>query len=222
MHWLAPLIQTIASPLVPVMRALVPALAQVAHRNPATGDVTLAAFTISTALIGSICILWSCWMHVRLRKLRQTVETDRAMAEVAQSFREALLGATVQGVVVLRGAEMDRQYFGEGRVLYESCMASPQAGKVIRAIDGLVEEGAGFALVLRTDEGNLALRGTPVAGRAVLFINRDAAAGNQERYREILDALPTPIWTRGAANVITWANLAFLSIMGCRHVEEAV
>ena len=222
MHWLAPLIQTIASPLVPVMRALVPALAQVAHRNPATGDVTLAAFTISTALIGSFCILWGCWMHVRLRNFRQTVETDRAMAEVAQSFREALLGATVQGVVVLRGAEMDRQYFGEGRVLYESCMASPQAGKVIRAIDGLVEEGARFALVLRTDEGNLALRGTPVAGRAVLFINRDAAAGNQERYREILDALPTPIWTRGAANVITWANLAFLSIMGFRDVEEAV
>jgi PAS domain-containing protein len=221
MHWLAPLIQIIASPLIPVMRALVPALAQVAHRNPATGDVTLAAFTISTALIGSFCILWGCLMHVRLRNFRQTAETDRASAEVAQSFREALLGATVQGVVVLRGAEMDRQYFGEGRLLYESCVESSQAGKAIRAIDGLVEEGTRFALLLRTDEGILALRGTPVAGRAVLYINR-AATDDQERYREILDALPTPVWTRGAANVITWANRAFLSIMGFRDVEEAV
>ncbi|HEY1875884.1 MAG TPA: hypothetical protein VGG66_00390, partial [Rhizomicrobium sp.] len=121
MHWLVPVIQTIASPLMPVMRNLVPALAQAAHRNPGHGDGTVAAFTISTTLIGSFCILWSCWMHVRLRNLRQAVATERAMAEMAQIFREALLGATVQGVVVLGAAEMEPRYFGEGRVLYESC-----------------------------------------------------------------------------------------------------
>jgi PAS domain-containing protein len=222
MHWLAPIIQTIALPLMAAMRTLVPALAQAAHRNLANRYDTVAAFTTSTALIASFFILWSCWMHVRLRNLRQAVAADRAMAEVAQIFREALLGATVQGVVVFRGAEMERQYFGEGRILYESCMASPQAGKVIRMIDGLVEDGTPFALSLRTDEGNLALRGTPVAGRPVLYINRDSAAGNQERYREILDALPMPVWTRGATNVINWANRAFLAIMGFGDLDEAV
>jgi PAS domain-containing protein len=186
-----------------------------------TGDGT-AAFTISTALIGGFCILWSCWMHVRIRNLRRAVATERAMAEVAQIFREALLGASVQGVAVLRGAEMEPQYFGEGRVLYESCLHCPQAAKMIRAIDGLVEDGTPFALTLRTNEGNLGLRGKPVAGRATLFINRDAAAGNHECYREILDALPMPVWTRGAADAITWANRAFLTIMGLRDVEEAV
>src|SRR5579863_3040772 len=106
MHWLVPLIQNIASPLMPVVQALIPALAQAAHRNPANGDGTVAAFALSTALIGSFCILWGCWMHVRLRNLRQAVEMDRATAEVVQSFREALLGGAIQGVVVLRGGDM--------------------------------------------------------------------------------------------------------------------
>lgn len=222
MHWVVPLIQNIASPLMPVMQTLIPALAQAAHRDPVNGDGTLAAFTLSTALIGTFCVVWGCYKHVRLRNLRQVAEMDRATAEVAQSFREALLGAAAQGVVVLRGGELERQYFGEGRALYESCMDSPQAGKVIRAIDGLAEEGAQFALTVRTDLGNLALRGMPVAGRAVLYINREVAPASQERYREILDALPMPVWTRGAGNAIAWANRAFLSILGFASLEDAI
>lgn len=193
MHWLVPLVQAIAAPLLPLMQALIPALAEAAHRSPANGDGTVAAFALSTALIGTFCILWSCWMHVRLRNLRQAVELERSMAEVAQSFREALLGGAVQGVVVLRGGDLERHYFGDARVLYESCMDNPQAGKAIRAIDDLVEEGTPFTLSLHTYEGNLTLRGTPVAGRAVLYINRETAADNQAGYREILDALPIPV-----------------------------
>ena len=85
----------------------------------------------------------------------RSIEMDRAATDVAQSFREALLDAAVQGVVVLRGGDAERHYFGEGRVLYESCMDSPHAGKVIRAIDDLAEEGAPFTLTLHTYEGNL-------------------------------------------------------------------
>ena len=222
MHWLAPLVQTIASPLMPVMRALVPALAHVAHRNPTNGDVTVAAFTISTALIGSFCILWGCWMHVRLRNFRLAAETDRATAEVAQSFREALLSAAAQGVVVLRGGDMEPQYFGDGRVLYESCMGSSRSGTVIRAVDDLADEGIPFTLAFRTCEGNLILRGMPVAGRAVLYINRETASASPERLCAILDALPIPIWTRGSDNAIDWANRAFLSILGFASIEEAI
>jgi PAS domain-containing protein len=141
---------------------------------------------------------------------------------MAQSFREALLTGAAQGVVVLRGADQDRQYFGEGRALYESCMDSAQAGKAIRAIDGLVEEGTPFALTVCRDEGNLTLRGTPVAGRAVLYINREIKPDNQERYREILETLPIPVWMRGPGQAIAWANRAFLSILGFSSLEDAV
>jgi PAS domain-containing protein len=125
-------------------------------------------------------------------------------------------------VVVLRGGDQERQYFGYGRTLYESCMDSPQAGKAIRAIDGLAEEGAPFALTVRADEGSLTLRGMPVAGRAVLYINRETTPDNQERYRDILDALPIPVWMRGPGQAIAWANRTFLSIMGFSSLEDAV
>jgi len=204
------------------MQAMIPAIAEASHRPPVSGDCTVAAFTLSTALIGIFCVIWGCWMHVRLRNLRQVAAMDRATAEVAQSFREALLGGAAQGVVVLRGADQERQYFGKGRALYESCMDSPQAGKAIRAIDGLAEEGAPFALTVRADEGNLTLRGMPVAGRAVLYIDREVTPDNQERYREILDILPIPIWLRGTGHAISWANRAFLSILGFSSLEDAV
>ncbi|HEX4270225.1 MAG TPA: PAS-domain containing protein [Rhizomicrobium sp.] len=192
MHWLVPLIQNIASPLMPVMQAIIP------------------------------CIFLGSWMHVRMRKLRRVSATDRATAEVAQTFREALLAGSAQGVVVLRGSDQDRQYFGDGRALYESCMDCPQAGKAIRAIDGLAEEGTPFTLRLRTEEGNLTLRGTPVAGRAVLYIDRDVAPDDQERYRELLESLPIPIWMRGPGQAITWANRAFLSTLGFSNLEDAI
>lgn len=222
MHWLVPLIRNIAAPLMPVMQAMIPALAQAAHRNPVNGDCTVAAFTLSTALIGIFCVLWGSWMHVRMRNLRHVSAADRATADMAQTFREALLSGAAQGVVVLRGSDQDRQYFGEGRMLYESCMDCPQAGKAIRAIDGLAEEGTPFTLSLRTEEGNLMLRGIPVAGRAVLYINRDVAPDSQERYREILESLPIPIWTRGPGQAIGWANRAFLATLGFSTLEDAV
>ena len=222
MHWLVPLIQNVASPLMPVMQTLIPALAEASHRTPVNGDSTVAAFTLATALIGFFCVMWACWMHVRLRNLRQIAEMDRATAEVAQSFREALLAGAAEGVVVLRGGDQERQYFGEGRALYESCMDSSQAGKAIRAIDGLAEEGEPFVLTIRADEGNLTLRGLPVAGRAVLYINREGKPANQERYRAILDALPIPVWMRGPGQAIAWANRAFLSVLGFASLEDAV
>lgn len=222
MHWLVPLIQNVASPLMPVMQTLILALAEASHRTPVNGDCTVAAFTLSTALIGLFCVIWACWMHVRLRNLRRIAEMDRTTADVVQSFREALLTGAAEGVVVLRSGDQERQYFGEGRALYESCMDCPQAGKAIRAIDALAEAGEPFVLTVHTDEGNLTLRGLPVAGRAVLYINREGKPDNQERYRAILDALPIPVWMRGPGQTIAWANRAFLSVLGFASLEDAV
>jgi PAS domain-containing protein len=222
MHWLVPLIRNVAWPLMPAMQTLIPALAQAAHRSPVNGDSTVAAFVLSTALVGIFSVLWGFWMRARLRNMRQTAEADRAAADVAQSFREALLTGAAQGVVVLRGGDQERQYFGEGRALYESCMDGPQAGKVIRAIDELAEKGAPFALTIRANDGNLVMRGMPVAGRAVLYIDHEIMPDNQERYREILEGLPIPVWMRGAGNAIAWANRAFLSVLGFASLEDAV
>lgn len=222
MHWLVPLVQNIASPPMPVMQTLLPALARAAHRGSVNGGRAMAAFTLLAAATGFFCVIWAGWMHVRLRQLLQTAKMDRAAAEVAQSFREALLTGAAQGVVVLRGGGQERQYFGEGRALYQSCMDSVQADNTIRAIHNLAEEGAPFKLTIGADEGNLTVRGMPVAGRAVLYFDREARLDNQVRYRDILEALPIPVWLRGPRQTITWANRAFLSILGFARLEDAL
>jgi len=222
MSWLVPFIQNVAAPLMPVMQTLIPALATAAHRPPVNADCTVAAFTVSTALIGSFSLVSACWMHARLRNFKYRAKLEAATAEVARNFREALLTGAAQGVVVLRNGEQERQYFGEGKTLYEACMDSPQAGKAIRAIDILTEDGASFALSVPAHDGKLTLRGMPVGGRAVLYLDRDDALAGQERYREILEALPIPVWMRGIGNAIAWANKAFLSTLGFASLEDAV
>ena len=222
MSWLVPTIQHIAAPLMPVMETLIPALAAAAHRNPANGDCTVAAFTVSTGLIGLFCVFSACWMHARLRNFKDRAKADQEAADVARSFREALLTSAAQGVVILRNGEQERQYFGEGLALYEACMDSPQAGKAIRAIDALAEQGTSFALSIEANAGYLTLRGMPVAGRAVLYLHNDTVATDHEQYREILEALPIPVWMRGIGNAISWANSAFLSTLGFASLEEAV
>ncbi|HWX90543.1 MAG TPA: PAS-domain containing protein [Rhizomicrobium sp.] len=222
MAFLVPFIRHIAAPLMPAVDALSSALSATAHCSPGNGDCTAAAFTISTALIGAFCILSTCWMHARLCNIKDRAKLDGDAADVACSFREALLTGAAQGVVVLRNAEQERQHFGEGLALYEACMGSPQAGTVIQAIDLLVEEGQSFALSIRGDIGALTLRGMPVAGRAVLYLQHDAGAANQERYQEILEALPIPVWMRGIGNAVRYANKAFLSTVGFASLEDAV
>ena len=85
------------------------------HRNPVNGDCTVAAFTLSTALVGMLCVIWGCWMHVRLRGCASVARWTSLRAEVAQNFREALLEGAAQGVMVLRSGDQERQYFGDGK-----------------------------------------------------------------------------------------------------------
>jgi PAS domain-containing protein len=222
MNILVPFVQHIAAPLMPVMETLIPALAASAHRGPVNGDCTVAAFAVSTGLIGTFCVISACWMHARLRNLRYRAKLDSDVAEVAHSFREALLTSAADGVVVLRSGEQERQYFGEGKTLYDDCMDSPQAGLAVRAMDCLTEDGTSFVLSITVADEKLTLRGMPVAGRAVLYFHRDEDAENQERYRAILETLPVPVWMRGIGNAIGWANSAFLSMLGFASLDDAL
>jgi PAS domain-containing protein len=108
MDGLTSFVQFVASPLMPVMEALVAALAGSEYRAPNDIDSTVAAFAVSTCLIGIVCVLSTCWIHARLRKLRRRAVMDIAMADAALYFREALLEEAARGVVVLHEGGQDR------------------------------------------------------------------------------------------------------------------
>ena len=219
MDGLISFVQFVASPLMPIMEALIAALAGSEHRAANDIDCTVAAFAVSTCLIGILCVLSTCWIHARLRKHRRRAAMDIAMADAALYFREALLEGAARGVVVLREGDQEWEYFGDGKMLYECSIASPQSAKVIRAINALTEDATPFSITVESSEGSIAIRGRSVDGRAAIYFDDELPA--VESYREVLDALPMPIWVRGAESAVRWANRAFLSVLGLSNVNEA-
>jgi len=96
----------------------------------------------------------------------ETGAVDIAMADAALYFREALLEGAARGVVVLREDGQEREYFGDGKMLYECSIASPQSAKVIRAINALTDDATPFSITVESSEGSIAIRGRSVDGRA--------------------------------------------------------
>jgi PAS domain-containing protein len=207
-------------PLLSVLASVIPiaaAPAAVGHGIRGSDGVFSLALCAGMAGIFSSC--WSLCLLTRLRNLRRRTKMDMAAADLAKNFKKALLAGAAQGAVVLKAGGREQQYYGDGKALYEGCLAGSKAGKVAGAVAGLVEEGTPFAL---SDPSGLILRGVPVAGRAVLYFYRDSACDDRERYREILEALPMPVWARHADNRLDWANQAFLSLRGFASLDEAI
>lgn len=213
----------------PLLFPLLPALASVISMSSvpitvvrgASGSDSALALALCAAMIGLFSSCWALWLAVRLRSFKRRSRMDMAAAELSRSFKKALLAGAAQGAVVLKTGGREQQYYGEGKVLYESCLAGPKAGKVTRAIASLVEDGTPFALSV-PGPYNLILRGVPVAGRAVLYFHHDSACDDREHYREILEALPMPVWARRADNQLGWANKAFLSLRGFASLDDAI
>ena len=209
---LLPLLSALAS-MIPI--PTVPAT--VGHGLRSGDGAFILALCAGTAGFFSSCC--SLCLLTKLRSLRRRTKMDMAATDLAKSFKKALLASAAQGAVVLKAGGRDQQYYGEGKALYDSCLTGPEAGKVARAVAGLMEDGTPFALSVPS---GLTLRGVPVAGRAVLYFYRDSACDDRERYREILEALPMPVWARSAGNSMAWANKAFLSLRGFASLDDAI
>ena len=203
---------------------LLSVLASVIPLSTVPDTVSDGAFSLAlcAGMAGIFSSCWSLWLMARLRGLRRRTKLDMAAADLAKSFKKALLTGAAQGAVVLKVNGREQQYYGEGKALYDSCLAGPKSGKVAKAIASLIDDGTPFALSVPHGQCSLILRGVPVGGRAVLYFHRDSACDDREHYREILEALPMPVWARRADNGMAWANKAFLSLRGFASLDDAI
>ncbi|HWY62412.1 MAG TPA: PAS-domain containing protein [Rhizomicrobium sp.] len=219
MTMLVPFIQFVSQPLVSMTGAFAEALGVLDHRPPGEEESAAAAFAISAGLIGMFCIFWACWLHARLGNLRISMRLEQARSEAAALFRGALLNHGAQSILVLRSGEKEPQQFGEAHVLLHACKAGQDGPALTEALDSLVETGASFMLRARTAENRtLAIRGSSVGGRAVIYFQEEEK-GTRD-FREILDALPMPVWLHEDDRTLAWANAAFLQTFGVQIVEE--
>lgn len=121
-----------------------------------------------------------------------------------------------------------------------SAWLSPESAEALgKACQRLVERGEACQLLVRSLDGNLSLEalGRIVAGQAVLRL-RDVSvhamenAHLQEEVRRLrhesvlshtlLENLPTPVWLRGQDGRLRWANQAFVDMVECETLDEAV
>jgi len=171
-------------------------------------------------LIGLFWLLGACGMLVIVRNLRRKSRCEKERTDMARHFREVLLAGAADGVVVMRNGDAERQYFAEGKSLYDACLESPGAGKVLRAVNDLTQDGQPFLLPLEAGGQEYILRGRPVAGRAILYFHRDPMAAERLHYREMLEALPIPAWLKNSEGKVSWANQAYLTLLSFRDLED--
>ncbi len=113
-----------------------------------------------------------------------------------------------------------------------------QAQQMEAAVDALRAEGHAFSLTLKTlADRPIEAEGRAIGGRAVLRlrdisgIKRDFADltmrydnlfGTAEALRTLIDALPTPIWTRDETGLLTFVNAAYVRAVEASDATDAV
>ena len=112
------------------------------------------------------------------------------------------------------------------------------AQRMQHAVDTLRNEGRGFMMTLTSKAGRpLEAEGRAVAGRAVLRLRdvsgieselmdlasrHDRLLGDVETMQALLDALPAPIWARGADGRLIFVNAAYARAVEAEDSADAV
>ncbi|AMN38811.1 sensor histidine kinase [Rhodoplanes sp. Z2-YC6860] len=125
------------------------------------------------------------------------------------------------------------------RVLaFGSWLEPDKAQAMERATDALRAHGEGFAMQLMTTNGRaIEADGRAIGGRAVLRLREvsgprreltelqarhDKLLSDMESLRALIDALPSPVWTRDVAGTLTFVNTAYVRAVEARDPTDAL
>jgi PAS domain-containing protein len=221
MRTLVWLVEMLIAPLAAAADHVSRALALAAQRPLRPEDFVVAAFAISAGCIGFGSGVWAIWNHVRLGGLRLGARRGQVRDRAALEMFKALLESSRQNVVVLGKLNSDLLYFGRGSELLQASMEGPDAPRLATALNGLLSGEKSFEMAARRrDEDSIAIRGLKLGRHVVLFL--EDGIETRVRYREILDALPIPLWIRRSDLTLSWGNAAFLKSAGFPALKSAL
>jgi PAS domain-containing protein len=222
MDFLLSAVRFIASPAVAAIDMLGPVLARASGQPYLPGHATAAGFAVSAAIITMIAVLLSSLMYARMKAARAAARDERARHAAEKQFLELLLGNGMQGTVIMKSGTQERSFLGSGRLLFEMLLDSPAAPRLMKAIDALKEEGLAFCHSMKAHNGVIAVRGVPIANRAVIYLCEQHVWDENRKYLDLLEALPIPIWLRNPAMSLDWANAAFLKALNLDRLKDAL
>lgn len=184
------------------------------------------------------------------RSWNEHFEEQRALVADLQSRTERLsifMNAEAQILINWDGndgepsVEGDAKVLGEGLTLRQAARFSDWLGPlevstVRTAVDKLRSRGESFSLTVNALSGALIeIEGKPVAGRAIMRL-RAVTGERLERVRlgekleelsdlllslrEMLDAIPQPVWLRDVAGRLVWVNAAYVQAVEAGSAKD--
>ena len=135
------------------------------------GSFAVAAVVVSSLALAAACAAWAIIERIRLAEHDERMRTALRRSLTARHFRDALLEALPEAVVVLRATARKPLSYRGGARLLRYCLDGPDAAALAAAIDGLLERSAPFTLAARTlSLRSIAIRGVPVGDGTALFL----------------------------------------------------
>ncbi|MBL6852944.1 MAG: PAS domain-containing protein [Alphaproteobacteria bacterium] len=185
--------------------------------------LVLATILVTSVLVFGLGCSWALFERLRASAAHYRMSGTLARAQSEIRFREAMILASPQAVVVM-GADMSTplSYRG-GSALLQECLSGPDSAALTNMVDALLESGAPFDMRARTERHpSVAVRGSIVGSRAAVFLHPEEGSPALERdLKSLLEAMPVPVWIRGRDLSLTWANRAFLAATGSGSLEKA-
>jgi signal transduction histidine kinase len=182
--------------------------------------VVLAFAGAALAVVASLC-----WFLVARERVRRAI-LDRGPDGVLTFASATAAGRASASLAGLLGLD-------EGAPtpdLVANAFADPDRGRLLGAIDRLRTVGEPFDLALaHADDRPFLVSGRRIAGRDVVWFRHVGAAVEAARlalardpFREILEALPFPVWRRAPDRSLSFCNRAYAEAVEAPEPAEAV
>jgi signal transduction histidine kinase len=177
------------------------------------------------------------WANDEIARLREEVDRARAL-----SLSEPQIVVVWPAGADIPAVDGDPALFGvpptHSILAFGLWLDAGKAAAIDRAIDALRSRGEAFSMTLSTLSGQpLEAQGRAIGGRAVLRL-KDASGVKRElaelvgRYeklaaeagslRALIEALPSPVWTRDAAGKLTFVNPAYVSAVEAKNSADVI
>jgi PAS domain-containing protein len=202
---------------------LADALAGLVHRAAAPGDIMLATIVVASLLV---CLLGCAWAFIergRAATARYMASNQLARAQSEIRFREAVIQAVPEAIVIMGADLASPVSYRGGSALLQACLAGPDSTALAAKLDALLETGQPFLTDARTARHSfVSVQGSVVGSRAALFLSIENGASELDRaLKGVLETMPAPVWIRDKSLDLVWANRAFLAATGSASLDAA-
>jgi PAS domain-containing protein len=204
--------------------ALASVLTGLSHGRSDAGHQTFAAIVISGVIAGLIGCGWALLERMRAGRIQLRMNAELARAQSEIRFRESVISACPEAVVILGTDRPQPTSYRGGSALLQACLTGPDASALAARLDTLMAEGTAFHTTVRTAiHSAVTIEGAVVGSKAAVFLRiEETKADPGTDLATLLDILPMPVWIRDRNLALTWANRAFLTVAGAPTAGEAV